>query len=94
MKVRPNPNLDELVERLARIEHERWSHWQRYVHDQAKRMPDGSLIIPGDLVDRWEKQISTPYDELSSSEKDSDREQVRRYLPEVVSFFAKDCGPS
>lgn len=85
-------NVRDLVERLARIEHERWSHWQRYMHDQAKRMPDGSLFIPTELVDRWERQIRTAYDDLSPEEKESDREQVRRYLPEVLTFAQAEAS--
>lgn len=73
--------LDGLLDELAAIEHERWAHWQRYVHSKAERQPDGSLLIPADLVARWEKQIGTPFDQLSNKEKDSDREQVQRYLP-------------
>lgn len=69
-----------LVERLACIEHERWSDWQRYLHDRATKNPDGSLTIPARLVERWERQINTPYWDLSEQEKESDREQVLRYL--------------
>jgi hypothetical protein len=25
----------ELIETLAAVEHERWSHWQRHVHSQC-----------------------------------------------------------
>lgn len=76
--------LDGLLETLAAIEHERWSHWQRYVHERSKRQPDGSLLIPADLVARWEQQIATPYSALSDKEKESDREQVRKYLPLIA----------
>lgn len=72
------------VEQLAAIEHERWAHWQRYVHDQCERQDDGSLVIPAELATRWQAQIETPYAQLSEREKDSDREQVRRYLPVVI----------
>ncbi|NEK15066.1 hypothetical protein [Rhizobium leguminosarum] len=72
--------LDGLLDELAAIEHERWAHWQRYVHSKAERQPDGSLLIPADLVARWEKQIGTPFDQLSNKEKNSDREQVQKYL--------------
>jgi hypothetical protein len=77
--------LGRLTEQLAAIEHERWSHWQRYVHNNGVRQPDGSLLLPPDLVARWEKQIETKYADLANAEKESDREQVRKYLPLIVS---------
>jgi len=81
--------LDELVEALAAIEHERWCHWQRYQHSRCIRREDGALLIPTDLVRRWEKQIDTPYSELTDDEKESDREQVRKYLPLIVDLLKK-----
>lgn len=72
---------EELREQLAAIEHERWSDWQRYVHRSCWREPDGSLTIPAHLVERWERQIITPYAELSEAEKQKDRDQVDRYWP-------------
>lgn len=80
--------LDGLMEKLAAVEHERWSHWQRHVHSKCTRQPDGSLLLPADLVARWEKQIATKYAELDDIEKESDREQVRRYLPLIASALA------
>jgi hypothetical protein len=82
----PN-SLAQLLEELAAIEHQRWAHWQRYVHDHGKRQPDGSILLPADLVERWERQINTSYDKLSESEKDSDREQVRKYFPLLERWF-------
>ncbi|WP_231877974.1 hypothetical protein [Gluconobacter albidus] len=73
--------LDGLIDELASIEHERWAHWQRYMHDKAARQSDGSLLIPSNLVAKWERQIDTPFNELSDKEKESDREQVEKYLP-------------
>lgn len=73
-----------LMERLAAIEHERWAHWQRYLHDQCARLDDGSLVIPKELVERWEAQITTPYADLTPEERESDRDQVRRYLPIIA----------
>ena len=73
-----------LLESLAAVEHERWSHWQRYLHSQCQRGSDGSLTIPPELVDRWSAQASTPYADLSDAEKESDRDQVRRYLPVIA----------
>ena len=82
--------LDGLVEQLADVEHERWSHWQRYLHSKCERTMDGSLVIPANLVTQWESQMNTPYSELSETEKDSDREQVRRYLPIISNALTQD----
>lgn len=71
---------NDLLEQLAAIEHERWSHWQRYMHDKGQRNDDGSLTIPAALISRWDRLIRTPYSELTDEERESDREQVRRYL--------------
>ena len=79
--------LEALVEQLAALEHERWAHWQRYMHSKCQRLADGSLVIPVDLVARWEQQISTSYENLSEQEKESDREQVRRYFPIIAAAF-------
>ncbi|MFJ3234727.1 hypothetical protein [Streptomyces sp. NPDC086787] len=79
--------LEEAMEALADVEHERWAHWQRYLHSQCSRQSDGSLTIPAELVRRWESQMDTPYAELSESEKESDREQVRRYLPVITRIL-------
>lgn len=78
---------EEVVEELASVEHERWSHWQRYLHSKCIRNEDGSLTIPAELAQRWELQMNTPYIELSDVEKQSDREQVHRYLPAIVGIF-------
>lgn len=75
----------ELREKLAAIEHERWADWQRYVHSVCYENkgiggePTGELIIPSELARGWERQIGTPYQELTEKEKDSYREQVDRY---------------
>lgn len=70
----------ELFEKLAAIEHERWADWQRYVH--SKCMPsadDGIWQIGENFIKHWEKEIATPYSELSEAQKNSDRDQVLRY---------------
>jgi hypothetical protein len=85
---------DTLLEHLASIEHERWSHWQKYLHEQCMTGADGSLTIPAELARRWSEQMSTPYDELSEEEKESDREQVRLYLPVIAEALDAGLGPS
>jgi len=81
--------LDAAIERLASIEHERWAHWQRYMHSKGEQRSDGSMVIPGDLVAQWSRQMETPYEDLPPEERESDREQVRRYLPTVVEVISQ-----
>jgi hypothetical protein len=90
-KKRLEAALSELVEKLASAEHDRWAHWQRYVHSQCAPIgDDGALVIPGNLVRRWEEQIETPYLRLTEVEKESDREQVRRYLPLIIEVLSNN----
>ncbi|MCP1556618.1 hypothetical protein J2W78_004996, partial [Methylorubrum extorquens] len=46
--------LNGMIEQLAAIEHERWAHWQRYMHSKGHRQSDGSLLIPAELVSQWQ----------------------------------------
>jgi hypothetical protein len=85
---------DGLLQRLAAVEHERWSHWQQYMHEKGKRLPDGSLTLPADLVRQWDEQIHTQYADLSLAEQISDQEQVQRYLPIVVDAMMKAVAGS
>ena len=67
---------DELLEKLAALEHEQWAHWTQYMlarlgHYRNNSNPD---------IRYWFKQIQTPYKELSEKEKESDREWARKVL--------------
>jgi hypothetical protein len=84
----PEDAFSPLIEELAALEHERWAHWQKYMHGKGQRQPDGSLILPADLVRRWERQINTEYENLAAQEKESDREQVRKYIPLLKRWLA------
>lgn len=79
--------VDELFEQLAAIEHERWADWQKYLHSKCHRN-GGALVIPTALVAQWERKIATSYSELSEKEKESDRNQVRRYWNLIASVHS------
>lgn len=83
-----------LVERLAALEHDRWAHWQSYVHSKCEAREDGSLLIPAELARRWTKQINAAYPDLTEEEKDSDREQVHRYLPLIATALVESQANS
>lgn len=83
-------DTDDALEAIARVEHERWAHWQRYLHQQCTRNDDGSLTIPAPLAERWERQIGLSYGELTQRERDSDREQAEEYLKALRRFRDSD----
>jgi hypothetical protein len=87
-------SINELMEKLASIEHERWADWQKYVFSKCEVLIDGSTMIPKWAVEQWTRQIHTPYEQLNEKEKESDRKEVRRYLPLIHSQYqqlVKEC---
>jgi hypothetical protein len=79
----------EIIEELAGIEHRRWAHWQGYMHSKCITNVDGSLTIPAELVERWNRQIATSYRDLSEKEKDSDRDKVAVIIPILLKLIDK-----
>ncbi len=76
--------MDGLRERLSDKQHEIWSHWMAWVFKICPANEDGSVTISPELVQRWTRQINTPYAELSEGEKESDRHQADKIL-KVIS---------
>ena len=76
---------DALREGLADVQHEIWSNWMRHLFSVSTMNEDGSVTIPADKVERWQRQIKTPYSELTEQEKDSDRDQADKILG-VIRF--------
>ena len=55
----------------------------------APRTTDAAPAGITALVARWERQIATDYGALSDDEKESDREQVRRYLGLIAAALKR-----
>ena len=58
------------LEELAELEHIQWAHWTRYMLNN----------LTPENIERWKRQIDTPYEELSEEEKNSDRKWARKVL--------------
>ncbi len=80
---------NHLVEALADIAHESWTGWMKYMvskiklGSQRQTRDDGHLIegwLPRSLVERWRRQMATPYGDLPESEKASDRVEAQEYI--------------
>lgn len=74
-------NAIELREKLAELAHKQWSGWIEYMFNKSlKDFHNATLIIPKWAVERWGRQASTPYGDLSEEEKDSDRIEADKFL--------------
>jgi hypothetical protein len=73
--------MSDVIEKLAALAHEQWSGWMRHAFKKCgARNMDGTMTMPAWAVDRWQRQMLTPYADLSEPEKDSDRAEARRVL--------------
>lgn len=78
-------NIDR--EKLAALAHEQWSGWMRYMFNRCARQVINNyydntkeVIIPGWAVERWTRQMNTPYEDLPEEEKESDRNEADRVI--------------
>ncbi len=91
--------LKQFIEKGAELEHIRWAKWQAYLFGKCTKhtinsknattgawedIETGNLVISRSLVEHWQRQIDTPYDQLSEHEKQMDREEAMSYLPLLV----------
>lgn len=53
----------DLRETLADLEHQQWAHWTSYMLNN----------LTPENIERWRRQVETPYTQLSEKEKESDR---------------------
>ena len=81
-------NEAELFEKLADIEHQRWAHWQKYLHSRLTNL-NGTLVMSPKYRRHLERLIDTPYSELTEYEKDSDREEVKKYWDLILEALNK-----
>lgn len=78
---------ESLREQLAAIEHERWSGWMHYMFNRTAFNDDGTWTMPAWAVERWTRQMNTPYAELTEKEKGSDRAEVDKTLTAIRSVL-------
>lgn len=75
-----------LIEHLASAEHVSWARWMAYLLSKCERHEDGSATIPAWAVAGWQRQVETPYAQLSGQERQADREEVAHILPAIDAY--------
>ncbi|MBE5821818.1 MAG: hypothetical protein E7311_04435 [Clostridiales bacterium] len=76
---------EDFLRILAKVEYTRMNKWYKYMLSVCKRS-EGKYIIPADKVDLWENAISTPYQELSDKQKQSDKIEVDNIFIEIQRY--------
>lgn len=67
------------IEQWAADEHLCWSNWMKYMFSKGQFQSDGTWTMPEWAVERWTRQMNTPYSLLDEKEKQSDRDVVKEY---------------
>jgi len=70
----------ELREKLANLCHQQWVGWMSYLFSKGVFNEDGTWTMPKEFVERWMRQTSTPYENLSHPEQESDRKEADKFL--------------
>ena len=51
-----------------------------YLFSKCEKADDGAMTMPQWAVERWMRQMQTPYTDLSGAEQDSDRTEADKFL--------------
>jgi len=81
---------DDLIEKMASLEHERWSSWLKYQFECCRiRLEDDTWIIPKERVKRWQYLMNCSYADLTEECKEDDRIEVRKTI-ELINRSVKE----
>ncbi len=72
--------MSKLKETLAAVQHEIWSQWMKHLFSSCVETKKRSIYLDLTQVERWKRQMNTPYEDLTEKEKDLDREQAAKIL--------------
>ena len=70
---------NDKIELIADFMHDQWSHWTKHQFKVMFNYQNWSEE-KDELIERWRRQMNTPYAELSEKEKDSDREWAKKLI--------------
>ena len=79
--------MSDLREDLAELAHDQWAGWMRYLFSKGIHHYDGTWTMPAWAVERWQRQMNTPYAELSDTEQDSDRNEADKFLKIIRRYY-------
>lgn len=66
--------MNNLLEKLAKLEHEQWQSWVKYISEHYQTLSVNTLLA------QWGKNYLTEYKDLSEEEKEKDRVWAKKVL--------------
>lgn len=89
------------IELLAALAHDQWSGWMKYLFEKCQQAASTratfyngpGVVIPAPSVERWVRQMNTPYADLPEEEKESDRVEARKVLNLLVDLLREAGAP-
>lgn len=66
-------------DQLAAFTHEVWANWMKHLIPKIVNRK-----VENSDIERWGKQIITPFEDLSEEEKESDRKVVEKVLNKIL----------
>ena len=84
--------MRDIRDLIADRMHTSWSRWTSWVFTCSVPDAEGGHVIPKEKVERWKRQLNTPYSQLSEEEKKSDLWEADMILtaPGVVDGIMKE----
>ena len=74
------PAFRHFRETLASLCHTQWSGWMIHLFSKCQSNPDGTVTMPKWAVERWMRQMTTEYANLSAEEKETDCKEADRFI--------------
>lgn len=73
-------DLSLFREQVAYVCHELWSGWMKYLFSKGTMHRNKTWTMHREYVERWQRQMHTPYPGLLPDEQDSDRKEADKFL--------------
>lgn len=81
--------MSQELEAVAEQCHKQWAGWTEHVLLKLEKDHGADThILPKVWIERWQRQIDTPYADLSEEEKEADRREARKILAALADLAA------
>jgi len=80
----------EIMDKFGEAQHKIWADWMKFLFTEGYDMEDGSFKMKREKVERWRRQMNTPYEELTRKEQETDIKVAQDYLGDIMVLFVEE----